>query len=297
MTLAVLSTLKLSAQQEPMYTQYMFNTLSVNPAYAGSANALNILALSRHQWVGLEGAPNTQTLVIQSPIKIYNLGLGLTALRDKIGPTIQNAFYLDLSYSLRLSKNSRLATGLKVGTSVFNVDLNSLSPSSSTDNLFQNNVTSGWRPNVGFGLYYKYTNKFYAGLSVPKVLENKIDNNPFSTQQKRHLFAIAGMALPISNFIVFKPTMLAKVITGAPAEFDLTANFLFINKLWAGINYRTGDSFGLLFQYQISEQLKAGYAHDFTSTNLRKYSAGTHEIMIQYEFNYKDNKVESPRYF
>jgi type IX secretion system PorP/SprF family membrane protein len=291
------------AQQDAMFTHYMFNTLAVNPGYAGSRDALTITGLHRSQWVSFPGAPTTQTLTLHTPIHNDQLGLGLSVLNDKIGPTNTTAIYADFAYKLKLNEKAKLAFGLKGGINLRSNGLSSLALDETNDDAFANDVVSDVLPNFGFGLYY-YTDKYYVGLSTPKLLENNFTTNTVSgslssASEKRHYFLIAGTVFPITDHIKLKPTGFMKVTEAAPIEGDITLTALFKEKLWAGVMFRTGDALGLLVGANITDQLSLGYSFDWSYTNTTfKYNAGSHELMLRYDLIYNNaQRIRSPRYF
>ncbi|MCB0769656.1 MAG: type IX secretion system membrane protein PorP/SprF [Flavobacteriales bacterium] len=287
-----------AAQQDPLYSQYMFNTLAFNPAYAGSADVFTMMALSRHQWVGLDGAPATQTILAHSPLKAESLALGFTAINDKIGPSHQTSVYGDLAYRIRTGADTRLSFGLKGGINMYQADLASLS----TVEVDPANVSISGQlmPNFGFGLYW-HSPIYYVGLSAPKLLENEMDavngNVIVSTSEERHYFLMGGYVTELSRDIKFKPAFLLRLVAGAPLSLDLNANFLLRERIWFGAMYRWGNAFGLMGQYQVNDQLRVGYAFDLTTTKLGAYNAGTHEIMLSYDLRFLKGKTISPRYF
>ena len=288
-----------NAQQDPMFTQYMFNTLAINPAYAGSADIFTMMALSRHQWVGLEGAPTTQTLVLHTPLKNENIGLGLSIINDEIGPVKQTGFYGDFAYRLKVGDNSRLAFGLKFGANYFSADLSDLA-TVVEDDPANVNISGEILPNAGFGIYWS-SKMFYLGASAPKLLMNEIgEKNAVSGvvgEEERHYYLIGGMVFDLNDDVKFKPSFMARAVEGAPLSVDLTASFLFREKFWVGVMYRLDDSFGAILQFQFNEQLRAGYAYDMTTSRLGEYNGGTHEIMLSYDLRFTKGKTISPRYF
>jgi len=292
---------RIEAQQDPLYTQYMFNTLAFNPAYAGSRGMTSIMALSRHQWVGFEGAPSTQTLTGHMPLG-KNIGLGLSVIHDQLSPASQTGLYFDYAYRIKISENSKLSFGLKGGFNHFQLDVAQLLLASPNDPSLSNiGSTSKYLPNFGFGLYL-YSNKYFVGVSAPKLLENKLVNGDVQIlgqagSEIRHYFLTGGYVFNLSEEVKFKPTILARLTQAAPVSLDANINFLFKEKLWVGAMYRMSDSFGGILQYQITDQLKVGYAYDMINNELRNYNNGTHEIMISYELNFKNEKVQNPRYF
>ena len=286
------------AQQDPMFTNYMFNTLSVNSGYAGTRDALTALLLHRSQWVGLDGAPTTQTLTLHAPVPAYNLGLGLSVVNDEIGPTKQTSVYGDIAYRIRTTKTTQLAFGLKSGFNVFSADLDQLNINDGGDQSFGSRIASKWSPNFGFSLYF-FSDRYYVGASTPKLLENSLVEGMETedTKERRHFFLIGGYVFDIHQDIKFRPSVLAKIVDGAPMSFDPSANFLFYEKLWAGAFLRPGDAFGFLTQYWVTNNLRVGYSYDYNTSALNQFNSGSHELMIGYDFLFKKGKVKSPRYF
>ena len=286
------------AQQDPLYSQYMFNTLAFNPAYAGSADVFTVMALSRHQWVGFEGAPATQTFLAHTPLRNQALALGLTAMTDKVGPARQTGAFLDLAYRIRTGTDTRLSFGLKGGVNFFQADLAGLA----TVNPDQANVNVQGQlmPNFGFGLYW-HAPRYYVGLSAPKLLENELV--PASTgvittsSEVRHFFLMGGYVLDLGRDLKFKPSFMTRVVKGSPLSVDLNASFLLRERIWFGALYRLGNAFGVFGQYRVNDQLSVGYAFDLTTTKLGAYNAGTHEVMLSYDLRFIKGRTISPRYF
>lgn len=300
---ALLGSFTVLAQQDAMFTHYMFNTLAVNSGYAGSRDALTITGLHRSQWVNFPGAPTTQTLTLHAPIKNDKLGLGLSVLNDKIGPTNTTAIYADFAYKIPVGEKGKLSFGLKAGVNLRNNKLASLDLDEQNDQTFAADVKSDVLPNFGFGMYY-YTDKFYVGLSTPKLLQNDYKTNTTTgstsvASEQRHYFLIVGTVFPITDNIKLKPTGFVKVTEAAPIETDLTLTALFREKLWAGVMLRTGDAVGLLVGANLTDQLALGYSFDWSFVNnTAKYNAGSHELMLRYDLIYNNaKKIRSPRYF
>ncbi|TDO04046.1 type IX secretion system membrane protein PorP/SprF [Sunxiuqinia elliptica] len=291
---------EVKAQQDPMYTQYMNNILSVNPAYAGSGDVLSLMVMSRNQWVAFEGAPSTQSFVMHSPITRYHMGVGFSLLKDQLGPISQTGAYVDYSYSIDFDRGRYLSFGLKGGVNFYEAGLTDLETVDSNDPVFSNDVNRNFLPNVGVGLYYN-SQRFVAGFSVPKLIRNDINSTDFSSEfvskEKIHLFFMAGYVFDINRILKFKPYFLTKYVQNAPVSVDLTAQFLFYEKLWLGAMYRVGDALGGMMQVQITNQLKVGYSYDITATDFGTYNNGTHEILVSYDFNFGRGKIMSPRYF
>ena len=291
------------AQQDPMFTHYAFNTLAINPAYAGTRDALTITGLNRMQWVSFSGAPITQTITAHTPIINKNIGLGLSLLNDKIGPTNTLSFYVDFSFKIKINEKAKLSFGLKSGLNYKKANLSDLLVTDPSDPMFLADQKSKLLPNFGFGLYY-YTDKYYVGISIPKLLENNFTENTVNgdanlASDKKHYFLIGGAVFNLSEDIKLKPTSFVKVTSGAPIQMDLTANFILKDKFSFGLMYRTGDAFGVLVGMNITDQLSVGYSFDWSMTNKTfKYNQGSHEIMIRYDLMFKESKIiRSPRYF
>jgi len=292
-----------NAQQAPMYTHYMYNTLSINPAYAGSRDALTITGLHRSQWVDFKGAPVTQTLTLHTPLRNEHIGIGLSILNDKIGPTNNTSVFVDFAYRIKLNEKSKLAFGLSAGTNIYQANLSALETEQQNDPSFTNNTKNNLTPNFGFGMYYSRDN-FYAGISAPDLLENNysvenVNGNAIAGKEQRHYFLIAGGLIKLSDNLAFKPTTLVKVTPAAPIQADVTASFIIMKKVLIGAMYRTGDSFGGLIGFDITEQLHLGYSFDWSyGLKTAKYNNGSHELLLRYDFIFGSKKqIHSPRYF
>ncbi|NTW31207.1 MAG: type IX secretion system membrane protein PorP/SprF [Bacteroidetes bacterium] len=293
-----------NAQQAPMYTHYMYNTLSINPGYAGSRDALTITALHRSQWVDFKGAPLTQTLTVHSPLYNEHIGVGLSVLNDKIGPSNNTAVFVDYAYIMKLNEKSKLALGLSAGADIYRASLSSLDLDQQSDPVFLSNINNHVTPNFGLGAYYS-RERFYAGVSVPKLLQNnyssikQINGNTLIGKEQRHYFFIAGAMLKITNNLAFKPTTFIKVTSAAPVQADLTGSFIIMKKLLVGAMFRTGDAVGGLVGLDITEQLHLGYSYDWSyGLKTFKYNQGSHELVLRYDFIFFNKKqIHSPRNF
>ncbi len=290
----MLSAFTAKAQQDPMFTQYMFNTLSINPAYAGSQDVLSINAISRHQWVHIEGAPQTQTFVVHTPLK-NNIGVGLSVINDKIGPQSQMGLQSNFSYKLKIGQKSSLSLGIMAGLSKVDIGLNSLNNVQTDDVAFQQNVT-GMKPLFGFGLYYKLPNMYF-GLSLPELVETDYQNDVSSWKQARHYYFIAGYIANMSKSLKFKPTVLVRYTQNAPVSAEITSQLIIKDKIWVGGMYRFEEAVGGLLGIQITKQIRFGYAYDYEIGKLSAYGGGTHEIMLNYNFMFKNKDYASPIYF
>lgn len=293
----LLSTYIGHAQQDAQFTQYMYNTININPAYAGSRGTLSIFALHRDQWVGLDGAPKTNTISINTPINNSNVGLGVSLVNDKIGPTNENQFSVDLSYTIPTSDTWKLSFGIKGTADFFNLDLNKLNPETAGDPQFQN-LNNDFSPNIGAGLYW-HSNKAYIGLSVPNFIQtNRYDDNDVAIyKDKINYYLIAGYVFDFSQEIKFKPAVLTKMVEGAPLQVDASANFLFFEKLTLGVAYRWDAAVSAMAGFQITDGLYIGYGYDNETTNLKNYNSGSHEIFLRYEFFKNNSKMTTPRFF
>ena len=285
-----------NAQQDPQYTDYMFNTLTVNSAYAGSRGHLTVTGLHRTQWVGLDGAPETQSFSVESPVG-KNVGLGVVLVNDRLGPS--DEFYLDanFSYTINLNNDSRLSFGVKGGGRLLNIDW-TRGTFQEQENVFQQNIENKFLPTVGAGVYW-HSNNSYVGLSVPNFLTDQhYDGVQNAVAAERlHYFLIAGKVFDLSPRIKFKPAFLGKFVVGAPIIADLSANFMFDDALRLGVAYRWDDSVSGLIGLQVGPKLMIGYAYDATTTNLRNFNSGTHEIMLRFELRSREKQLKSPRFF
>jgi type IX secretion system PorP/SprF family membrane protein len=287
------------AQQDPMYTQYIHNLLAVNPAYAGSRDAMTFVLLHRNQWVGIEGAPKTENLTLHSPLKNQNLGLGISLVNDRIGPTKQTGVYADFAGRIRVSERGRLAFGIKAGFNHLRTDLVNLTTQTSGDPAFSQNVDR-FMPNIGVGVYYDLPN-FYVGFSIPKIIENAHHDYEIIGQEQakehRHYFLMLGSLHSLSRDVKIKPTFMMRLVENAPLSAEVTVNMIFEDRFWLGGFYRLEDAMGLMVAFNITPQFRFGYSYDYTLTDLSGYTKGSHEVMIIYDFTYRDKRIVSPRYF
>lgn len=276
------------AQQEPTFTQYMFNSQLINPAYAGSWETMGFTIHAREQWIGIENRPSTQNFVFQTLLKNEAVGLGLNVINDKFGFEKRIAVYGDYSYRIKINETAKLRLGLKYGFSSYSNNMNDYVVLDQNDPRFQGVIENKFMPNFGVGAYL-YDQNYYLGFSVPRFLNNKFTdtNNNFSTQTEvRNFYLMGGYVFNLSEKLKFKPAFLAKAVSGLPAQIDLNANFLIADRVWLGGMYRTGDSFGFMAQINISRSLRFGYSIDFSTNELKNYQNGTHEVFISYELNH-----------
>ncbi|MFI0490170.1 type IX secretion system membrane protein PorP/SprF [Flavobacterium sp.] len=284
------------AQQDAQFTQYMYNTININPAYAGSRGAMSIFALHRTQWVGLDGAPITNTLSINTPLNGSNLGLGVSLINDKIGPTQNNTFSADLSYTIPTSETYKLSFGVKATGSFFNLDASKLNPVDATDESLQN--YNKFTPNIGAGIYL-HSDKAYVGFSIPNFIETQQynDNEVAIYKQKINYYFIAGYVFNMSDSVKFKPALLSKMVQGAPLQVDISGNFMFNDKFMVGIAYRWSAALSAMVGFQVSDGLYVGYGYDRETTYLKNYNSGSHEIFLRYEVFNNIDKIITPRFF
>jgi len=283
-------------QQDAQFTQYMYNTINVNPAYAGSRGALSMFALYRTQWVGLDGAPVTSTVSMNTPLNESNLGLGVSLINDKIGPTTENTISADLSYTIPTSETWKLSFGIKATANLFDLDATKLNPVDGTDPSLQNYNT--FSPNIGAGVYW-HSDKAYVGFSIPNFIEtNRYDDNEVAIFKERiSYYLIGGYVFDLSDTVKFKPAFLTKMVEGAPLQVDLSGNFMFFDKFMLGASYRWSAAMSAMVGFQVSDGLYIGYGYDKETTNLDNYNSGSHEIFLRYELFKNNNKITTPRFF
>ncbi|MCY7349949.1 MAG: type IX secretion system membrane protein PorP/SprF [Cytophagaceae bacterium] len=298
------------AQQEAMYSQYMFNTMAINPAYAGSRDVLSLTGLYRQSFSGIEGAPTTQTFTADMPIQRERVGVGLQAFNDKAGVMGSTGLYGSYAFRIKVSARGTLALGLMAGVTNFRADLLGVKIGSS-DPAFNQNI-SKFLPNFGTGIYYS-TDRFYFGLSVPQLVRGRINDyaaneNERYARQERHFFGMAGIVLPLSSSLALKPSFLVKGVSGAPLAIDLNANLWIRKRIAFGVSYRMsntefdnkalsnrlGDAVVGLVELQLNDQFRFGYAYDHPLSDLR-FSG--HEFMLRYEFGFTKSRILTPRYF
>lgn len=288
----------LSAQQEAMYTQYMFNGVLLNPAYAGSRGGLSATAFYRNQWTGFEGAPTTFSVAAHSPFK-KRVGLGISFEGDAYGPISTYNMALNYAYHIPLSTGS-LSIGLRGSFMNFNADYSEAKIVDGTDNAFEEDVNR-WMPNFGAGLYY-HSQRLVIGVGIPKLLENKINkdgsNESISklSSLERHYYATIGMIFPLAETIHLRPSALLRYNANAPLSFEVGANLIYKDAFWIGASYRTNSSVNFNLMYQINDKVRLGYAYDLGINEINQYSSGSHEIMLGYDLR-RAQDVISPRYF
>ena len=311
LVLILLGTYSGSAQQDPQYTQYMYNTQVINPAYVGSREALSFGLLGRTQWVNFEGAPKTGTFTVNSPIGVLgNMGLGLSIVHDELGPAVESNITIDYSYTINTSDTDKVSFGLKAGLDLLDVDFTKLNIFDQGD-IFENNIDSKIQPQIGAGVYY-HTDRFYTGLSVPNFLttkhfdESQIDNiindpsgaaGSTTAAERLHYFLIAGYVFDLSDNLKFKPATLIKLVSGTPLEWDLSANFLINEKFTIGASYRWSAAMSAMAGFQISDEIFIGVGYDYQTTDIETYSDGSYEVFLRFDIFKKPERVLTPRFF
>ena len=285
------------AQQDAQYTQYMYNTININPAYAGSRGVMSVFGLHRTQWVGLDGAPTTNTFSLNTPINNSNLGVGFSLVNDRIGPTSDNTISADISYTIPMNEVYKLSFGVKASGNIFNLDTDKLDPSNPIDPNLQN-FNNEFSPNFGAGVYL-HSDKLYLGLSVPNFMQDSKynDNEVAVFQERMNFYFIGGYVFDVSPSIKFKPAFLTKMVTGSPLQVDASANFLFFDKFMLGGAYRWDAAVSALAGFQVTDGLFIGYSYDMETTQLRRYNSGSHEVFLRFELFNKVSKMVSPRFF
>ena len=265
------------AQQDAQYTQYMYNTINVNPAYAGSRGVTSIFGLHRTQWVGLDGAPTTNAFSINAPLG-SNLGGGLSFVNDRIGPTNENTISADISYTVQTSETYKLSFGVKGTANLFNLDVSKLNPEQAGDPSLQN-LDNNFSPNVGAVVYFQ-SDKLYLGASVPNFFETKrySDNDFVVNKERMNFYFIGGYVFDVTESLKFKPAFLTKVVEGAPLQLDVSGNFLINEKFVLGAAWRWSAAVSLMAGFQVSDGIYIGYGYDLETTRLRRYNSGSHEV-------------------
>lgn len=294
----VLSGTGIFAQQEVQNSLYMFNPNIINPAYAGSREALSGVMDYRQQWVKWDGAPSTAMLSLHSPLKMESVALGLNIVNDKIGATNNTALYGDFAYRIRLNnRKDRLSFGIRAGGDYYSANLTKLYATDANDQIQMNGNYTRFLFNVGAGVYY-YGKKHYIGFAVPKLLQNqKADITSFKAQQLAHYYFVAGYVFKINSMVDFKPSMQLKYTQNAPLSVEANASFFFMEKFWVGAMYRHKAAVGGNIMYQINETFRVGYAYDYTTTTMTKMSPSSHEVMIGFDLRGNKKGFMSPRYF
>jgi len=291
------------AQQDPLFTHYMFNKLALNPAYAGSRGVLSMDMIDRYQWVGIDGAPQTFSFGIHAPLRNEHIGIGLYAYRDALGPTVDQGVLAAYAYRIIFPTGS-LAFGLQFGINYKDIDWSKLNPSDNNDLLLNSQVRNKIVPDADFGIYY-YSDVFYLGVSSKHLLENEmvvatssVTGTSNFTKLLRHFYGTIGGVVFLSDQVAFKPSCLIKYVSNAPVQADFNASFLINNTLWLGASYRTEKAVGLMLDVNLSQNLHIGYSYDIWFNELLNQNKGSHEFRIGYDFDlHNKSRMITPRYF
>ncbi len=301
----LVGTFKVFAQQDPQYTQYIYNPVVINPAYAGNRGVASVTGLHRSQWVGLDGAPRTQSFSIHSPIAESKVGLGLSIVNDALGPQQETYIGIDFSYTIETSEFGKLSFGLKGGGHILDVDFTQLNLLDPTDINFAQNIDNKFSPVVGVGLYY-HNEDFYAGLSVPNLLQTNHfndGNEPGSAsslaEERINYYGIVGYTFDINENLVFKPSTLVKLVEGSPLQVDFSANFLIYEKFHAGAAYRWSAAVSGLIGFQATDSMLIGLSYDRETTDLgdQVFNDGSFEVFLRFELFKKYERMLTPRFF
>lgn len=286
------------AQQDAQYTNYMYNTININPAYAGSRGVMSIFGLYRAQWIGLDGAPTTATASLNTPIENSNVGVGLSFVNDRIGASDKSDISVDVSYTIKVSEVYKLGLGVKGTADLYNVDYTKLNRYDLNDPKFQNNIENKFSPNVGAGIYF-YSDKLYLGLSAPHFLKSDVydDNASATSLEVMHYYLIGGYVFDLSPSLKFKPAFLCKTVEGSPLQTDVSANFMFNEKFVLGAAWRWDAAMSFLAGFQVSNTLYIGYGYDLETTKLANYNSGSHEIFLRFELSKNRERIDTPRFF
>ena len=287
-------------QQDPSFTQYMYNTMTINPAYAGTRDVLSANLLYRSQWIGIEGSPQTQSFSGHTPISDGLMGLGFNVINDKVGPVSETKLNGTYSYIIPINRYTSISFGVNAGAELFNIDFTELNLFDEQDTSFQNNVDNKLAPQIGLGAMI-YNDLFYVGLSVPKLLRteyyNTENNSNTVATSRAHYYLTAGYVFDVNDDIRFKPSILSRYVSGSPLRLDVSANFLINDQFSIGASYRLSSSYGLMTTYQISDAILAGVSYDRDSSELRNFNSGTFEIFLRFELFKRYRKMYTPRFF
>ncbi|QNJ98721.1 PorP/SprF family type IX secretion system membrane protein [Constantimarinum furrinae] len=292
------STQEFLGQQDPQYTQYMYNPMSINPGYAGSLETLDIVGIYRDQWVGIDGAPVTQSLGAHAPLRNDEIGLGVDIRHDALGPSDEVLINGNFSYKLQLSPYIKLGLGLKAGANIFNVDYSKGLFQDPNDPVFNNNIDNRLTLNLGAGIYL-YSDNWYLGGSVPDFITNQFydDIQQSVAEEELQYYLIGGYVFDVTTDLKLKPAFLLKYLSGFPVVVDFSANMMYRERFVLGISYRYEDAVNGLAGFQILDSVFVGYSYDYTLTDLQDYNSGTHEIVLRFTLVQKSKRINSPRFF
>ncbi|NVO21443.1 MAG: type IX secretion system membrane protein PorP/SprF [Bacteroidetes bacterium] len=289
-----------AAQQDALFSQYMFNKMALNPGYAGSRNALTVDAIYRYQWVNIPGAPQTLNASIHSPLENPHLGVGMNIYSDVVGATLSQGALATFAYKI-LFPESKLSFGIQVGVKYSDIFWSRINPYDDTDPLYNVGMKNKVAPDANFGIYYSNT-KYYFGLSSKQLLQNqmgmvKINGKEEFTKLLRHFYGMVGAAFPLTDKLVFRPSILAKFVQNAPPQVDVNASFLFANIFWIGASYRTEEAASFMTEFNLTRTMRIGYSYDIWFNELKGYNKGSHEIRLGFDFDIFHSRILTPRYF
>jgi type IX secretion system PorP/SprF family membrane protein len=291
------------AQTEPMYSQYMYNMLGVNPAYAGNREAMSFNFFQRNQWNGIKGAPKTTAVSIDQSIKEGRIGLGLQVYDDRLGVESATGFNGMLSTRIKVSEKGILSGGLSFGLMNYRINLNEVYNRNNPNDpsFFSTNNPSKWTPSLGMGVYYN-TDRFYAGISTPSIIKSRLASyddfiSSINKSNAFHLFANTGYVFDVNEDVKLKPSTMIKMVSGAPIEADINLNVWLKDLIGLGGSYRTGDAFVGMVELQATTNLRIGYAYDVPFNPLKYFTRGSNELMLRYEIGNFKTKIKSTRYF
>lgn len=287
------------AQQDPQFSQYMFNGLVLNPAYAGSREHATGVAIFRQQWVGIQGAPQTASLAFHGPSRNLRHGFGGSIVNDRIGVTNNLQFTFSYAYRIPIAEKYWLSLGLQGSLASYRLRNSDVRTDVGNDDAFTGENTSLILPNAGVGAYFN-SDRLYVGISMPTLIGNNLfdpDRGDLSAKKARHLLLTGGVVFDLGQSVKMKPSFLMKYAPAAPVQFDLNLHFLFVEKFWIGASYRTGDAIVGMLEWQITRNFRIGYAYDYTLSQLTQVNSGSHEAMLGVDFGGLKKNMTSPRYF
>lgn len=293
--LMLLFSVSTKAQQDPVYTQYMNNLMSVNPAYTGVRGVGSTSMLFRKQWMNFNGSPISSSITLGLPIDSLHIGAGFDFLYDNIGPLTTTAIFLDYSYRIQITESTQLSFGLKGGFNFVQANLKELYRHDYDDQyILEYGDFSRLMPNFGIGLFW-FSKDFYVGLAIPRLLQNKYYKDvtivEAANREERHYFLNGAYQFRLSEQIVFKPGITTILVAGAPATADFDLSFMYMDKFWFGAMYRISDALGAYVQLQVQENLKIGFSYEYPHTSLNEFNNGTIEVMLRYDFKTKSTQL------
>ncbi|HQQ93673.1 MAG TPA: type IX secretion system membrane protein PorP/SprF [Bacteroidia bacterium] len=282
------------AQQLPQYTQFMLNPMALNPAVAGKDEHPEVVSNTRQQWVGVVDAPRTYMLSLNSPIKVQNMGVGLNIYTDIVGPTRRTGISAAYAYHVKFKEDMILSMGLSAGILQWGIDGNKLTIREESDPSLSSVYQTTYVPDFGAGLYFRKTNHYYAGISIPQLYQAPIGLYDPTSKESRvvsHIYLNAGYTFTINEEFKIEPALLLKKVKPASASVEIAARAIYKNEMWAGVTFRSKDAVGVMLGYLYKNYLMIGYSYDFITSSIRKYSSGSHEIVLGLRFNNKQART------